>query len=172
MPAYQFLKDSRLIELAISQFDKDPRDPDANFTPQELNALIHNFNEEEKWVVKNARKQNKSPAEAIYKLARARGFTPQAPAAPQPAAKVPAVDPNARTTPPPPTPPARAVAPNVVAELDALRNARDAGVSLSDGGGSPGNALTAESLLQMSDGEFQEYMDTLPQHKIDALMGR
>jgi hypothetical protein len=90
------LKDSRLTELAISLFDKDPTDPAQVFTQAEINKLVADFNAEEKWVVANARKAGKSPSAAIMKLAKGRGFKPQvaqAQAAPAAAPAAPAVAP-------------------------------------------------------------------------------
>lgn len=172
--AYQFLKDSRLTEICISEFDKDPNDPEAIFTKDEVAKMVQMFNAEEKWVVGNAIKQGKSPAQAILKLARARGFkkpeaaparaaAPAAPAAP--AARVPAVR-NGNGAPPAPAAPSAAQA---LAELAA---AKAAGVSLSDGGGAPPQGLSAEILLAMDDDEFAELVDQLPKHQLDALMGR
>src|SRR6266576_632698 len=90
VPAYQFLKDSRLTEISITKFDKDPRDP------EEIQTLVNIFNNEEKWVVGEAIKNRRSPAQAIMKAALARGYVrpqaapPAAPAPPAPKARAPA----------------------------------------------------------------------------------
>lgn len=169
--AYQFLKDSRLTELAISLFDKDPTDPAQVFTPAEITQLVNDFNAEEKWVVANARKGGKSPAAAIMKLAKGRGFKPQAatPAAAEPpaapAAAVPAVV--------PPKPAGNGAAPDAVAKIKAEAEGAAASRSLSDGGGAPpALELTPERLLKMNDDEFARYIDNLPKDRLDALMGR
>jgi hypothetical protein len=171
--AYQFLKDSRLTEICISQFDKDPNDPNEVFTKQEVETMVQKFNAEEKWVVGTAIKAGKSPAMAIMKLARSRGFKPAAAAAAAPAPKpaagpapgVPAVRNGTGAKPP-------AAVPSVVDQLADLAAAQDAGRSLSDGGGAPPQGLSAEMLLKLDDEEFAALVDQLPKHQLDTLMGR
>lgn len=169
--AYQFLKDSRLTEICISEFDKDPNDPNEQFTKDEVAKMVQMFNNEEKWVVGTAISKNKSPAAAIMKLARARGFKPAAAApAPRPAAGA-APAPAARAA-VPAVRPAPAAVPSAAAELAALATNVQNGRSLSDGGGAPPQGLTAEILLNMSAEEFEEMIDTLPTHQLNTLMGR
>lgn len=171
-PAYQFLKDSRLTEICISEFDKDPNDPEVIFTRQEVAKMVQIFNAEEKWVVGNAIKAGKSPTAAIMKLARARGFKYAPPAAaaadPAPAARAAPAAPRNGTGRALPAP----AAPTAAEALVALAAAKEAGKSLSDGGGAPPSGLTAEVLLRMDDDEFAELIDGLPKHQLDALMGR
>lgn len=172
-PAYQFLKDSRLTEICISEFDKDPNDPNEVFTPQEVARMVQIFNAEEKYVVGNAIKAGKSPTAAIMRLAKARGFKPPPPvtAQPSPAAQSRAVVP-ARTNGAAPAAPA-ATAPSAAAELATLAAAKEAGKSLSDGGGAPPpTGITAKMLLDMDDDQFAAFVDDLPQHELDSLMGR
>lgn len=182
--AYQFLKNSRLIELGISLFDKDPTDPNVQFTPAEVNKMVTDFNAEEKWVVANAIKQKKSPAQAIMKLARGRGWkVPEAapaggaPAAPAAAAAQPGALPG-KPGGIPATPAARAApaapgARSAVAQIQAEAAAAAASRSLSDGGGAPPPVeLTPEVLLKMDDAEFGAYVDSLPKGRLDAIMGR
>jgi hypothetical protein len=182
--AYQFLKNSRLTELGISLFDKDPTDPNEVFTQAEINRMIADFNAEEKWVVQNAIKSKKSPSAAIMKLARGRGWkppapgaaatAPAAPAAAAPAAPAPRAPTNGNGAPPPlAQPPAAAPARSAVDQITEEAAAAAAGRSLSDGGGAPPpTELTAEKLLRMSDDEFARYVDNLPKEKLDAIMGR
>lgn len=153
--AYQFLKDSRLTEICISEFDKDPNDPEEVFTPQEVARMVQIFNAEEKYVVGNAIKAGKSPTAAILRLAKARGFKP--PAAPQPAA-VPQPEARSGT--------GRAIipaaAPSAAEQIATLAAARDAGKSLSDGGGAPPESgISAKMLLDMDDEEFRAFIDGL-----------
>ena len=172
--AYQFLKDSRLTEICISEFDKDPNDPNEIFTRQEVARMVQIFNDEEKWVVGNAIKADKSPMAAIVKLARARGFKYAPPAAAAPAAVAPAA-PAAPATAAPRNGTGRALAPAASTAAEALATlaaAKEAGKSLSDGGGAPPSGLTAEMLLRMDEDEFAELIDGLPKHQLDALMGR
>lgn len=163
--AYQFLKDSRLTELAISLFDKDPTDEGQIFTQAEINKLVSDFNAEEKWVVSNARGAGKSAAAAIMKLAKGRGFKPQAPPAPSPvpAAAAPAAARPANGN----------GVPNAVAKIQAEAEAAAASRSLSEGGGvPPALELTQDRLLKMSDAEFGRFIDNLPQDQLDSIMGR
>lgn len=167
--AYQFLKDSRFREICISEFDKDPLDPNDvdRFTPQEVARAVQVFNVEEKYVVGSAIKQNKSPTAAIMKLAKARGFKPPA-AAP---AAVPARTNGAAR----PAPAAPAV-PSAAAELAALAAAKEAGKSLSDGGGAPPEGgISAKMLLDMSPEEFEDFIDNLSpkeERQFNELLGR
>lgn len=168
--AYQFLKDSRLTEICISEFDKDPNDPEEVFAPQEVARMVQIFNAEEKYVVGNAIKAGKSPTAAIMRLAKARGFKPPAPAArAAPAAALPAVPATRNGT---GRPPVAATAPSAAEQLATLAAAKEAGKSLSDGGGAPPSGLTAQMLVDMKDEEFEELIDSLPKHQLDALLGR
>jgi hypothetical protein len=174
--AYQYLKNSRLTELGISLFDKDPTDPNEVFTQAQINQMIADFNAEEKWVVQNAKREGKSPSVAIMKLAKGRGWKAPvangngaaapvpAPVAQQPRAAVPA----------PARLPAAAAAPqSVVAKLAAETQGASASRSLSDGGGVPTPPeLTMERLVAMTDPEFNAYMESLPPDRLQSLMGR
>lgn len=168
--AYQFLKDSRLTEICISEFDKDPNDPNEVFTKAEVQKMVQIFNNEEKWVVGNAIKAGKSPSAAIMRLARARGFKAvPAAAAPAPAAPAPR---NGAPRVPAPRAVAPEAVPDVTAALEELRQAQANGRSLSDGGGAPPQGLTAELLIHMSDEEFAEMVGNMPAHQLDSLMGK
>src|SRR6516165_8231067 len=72
--AYQHLKNTRLVELGLALFDKDPSDPKETFTQAEIDKMVEDFNTEEAWVVQNALQGGKSPAKAIMKLAKGRGW--------------------------------------------------------------------------------------------------
>lgn len=169
--AYQFLKDSRLTELAMSLFDKDPNDPTQVFSQAEITRLVNDFNAEEKWVVTNARKGGKSPSAAIMKLAKGRGFKPSAVAQAAPPAPAAAASPAI----PAPAKNGNGAAPvaTAVAKIQAEAEGAAASRSLSDGGGAPpALELTPDRLLKMGDDEFGQFIDNLPKHKLDALMGR
>lgn len=185
--AYQFLKNSRLVELGIALFDKDPTDPNEQFTQQEINKMIMDFNAEEKWVVNNALQAGKSPAKAIMRLARGRGWRPPQAAAPAPAPQPGAgAQPQPRRAAAPQAPPqlargpaavpARAAAPaavSAVAQLQAEQAGARQSRSLSDGGGAPpAEPLSIEQLLKMGDEEFGMYIDNLPKARLESLMGR
>lgn len=174
--AYQFLKDSRLTEICISEFDKDPNDPAEVFTPQEVARMVQVFNAEEKYVVGNAIKSGKSPTAAILRLAKARGFKPPVavPArAAQPApANGTAIVPAARNG----TGRAPMAAVSAADQLAALAAAKEAGKSLSDGGGAPPESgISAKMLLDMSPEEFEDFVDNLSakeERQLNELMGR
>lgn len=168
--AYQFLKDSRFIEICISEFNKDPTVPEERelITDQEVSRAVQVFNAEEKYVVGNAIKAGISPTAAIMRLAKARGFKPPAPApAARPAAAAPSVPEHTNGAAAPPT------APSASTALATLAAAKEAGKSLSDGGGAPPpTGITAKMLLDMDDDAFASFVDELPQHELDSLMGR
>lgn len=169
--AYQFLKDARLTQIFLSEFDKDPNDEQEQFTPQEIQKAIAIFNGEEKWLVGNAIKAGKSPAHAILKQARVYGFQKPAAAAPAPAAAAPAAPAVPARRAAPAAPPAPA-APSAAAQLEELRVAQQNGKSLSDGGGAPPQGVSAELLLQLSDEDFIDMMEQMSAGQLNALMGR
>jgi hypothetical protein len=60
-----------------------------------------------------------------------------------------------------------------VAQINAERAGQAASRSLSDGGGAPPSGpLTPKELLDMDDEQFGLYIDNLPPHALQALMGR
>src|SRR6516162_5108279 len=170
--AYQHLKNSRLTEIAYSLFEKDPTDPNQQFTPQEIEKMVSDFNEEERWVVGNALRQGKSPAKAITHLARLRGWRP--PQQQQAPVQAPAAQPAQRSKfPPAPAARSSAAVPSAVAQIQAERAGAAASRSLSDGGGAPPSGpLSPNELLAMNDEEFGLYIDNLPKHQLEAMMGR
>src|SRR5690606_10890134 len=96
----------------------------------------------------------KSPAAALYELAKVRGFQRKAAPAPAPAPSAPAADASA------------------VAKLEAINKAKDTAVSLGGAGGSAGGeVLTLETLANMPEAEFEQLSLRLGKHKMRALMG-
>lgn len=175
--AYQFLKNSRLVELGVTLFDKDPTDPAIQFTQAEINKMVSDYNAEEKWVVSEALNAKRSPAQAIMKLARGRGWRAPTATAATPApvlAQTPAAAPAARPVAPAARNGASTPAPGTaVAKLQGEIEGAAASRSLSDGGGSPpGEPLTPEMLLKMNDAEFAAYVDRMPKERLDSIMGR
>ena len=77
--AYQFLKNSRLLELSFALFEKDPRDPNERFTQAEVDQIINEFNNEERQLVSDALQNRRSPARSIMRYAQARGWRPPQP---------------------------------------------------------------------------------------------
>jgi len=68
---------------------------------------------------------------------------------------------------------ARAPVWSAVAQIQAEKAGQAASRSLSDGGGAPPRGpLTPKELLDMDDEQFGIYIDNLPPHALQALMGR
>lgn len=135
--AYNHLYQSRALELAISG------------VPQE--QLIPTIQAEEMEIAAACRRAGISPAERIFAMAKARGFTPKAAeAAPAPAAA-----------------PAETAAQK--AERVAAGQAGP-GKSLSAAGGAPAGEVTLEMLGSMSETEFEAFANKNPE-KLARLMG-
>jgi hypothetical protein len=175
LPAYQFLMDTRIAELAIARFGQvDPK----QLTQQEFDAIEKVIAAEERTLVQTALQRRGpdgrrgSPARLIFDMAKARGFKPAAAAAAPAAGRVaPAVAGGAA-----PAAAAAAAAgsqqqPSVKDEIDRIKAGSDAALSLSSGGGAPASALTAQKLVSMSDAEFGHMMETLDPEKLQELMG-
>lgn len=165
--AYNFMKDVRLVEIAIGEFDKDPTDPDATFTKPELDRIVQFFNEEERALAEDNFRKGRSPAATIYKIAKKRGYAPKAAAAsPPPPPAAPGKNGNGTSV------PAVRTAP-VVSEVQRLRKATENGKSLSDGGSTSDiTSLTPDRLIAMSEEEFGDLVDRLPPRQLAELMGR
>jgi len=170
--AYQHLKNTRLVELGLALFDKDPSDPKQTFTQAEIDKMVEDFNTEEAWVVSNAMAKGNSPAKAIMKLAKGRGWRPpQVQQAEAPSAKPPKI--YAKGSALAGSPVGRFSAQSAVAQIQAEKAGQAASRSLSDGGGAPPSGpLTPKELLAMNDEEFGYYIDHLPKPQLEALMGR
>lgn len=174
--AFVHLRETRYRELGFIYADIDINDPAqcARLAPEEQVQLSQNiqraFYNEQMMVAKSALQSKKSPAKVVANLARARGFTPKAPAAPANGAAL--AKPNGKDA----APAARSVAPaasgSVSDQLQAIREGTEASRSLSDAGGAPGGAITPERLATMSDDEFQEFYDKMPKGQFDRLMGK
>jgi hypothetical protein len=176
--AYQHLKDARLTQICLGEFGKDPNDSGEVFTPQEVQRMVQMFNAEEKWLVGKAIKEKRSPAAAIMAMAKTFGFKPDsaATAAQQqaaPAAQVPARRQQAASPARQQQAPAAQQQPDAMQQLEQLRQNQENARSLSDGGGAPPmSGLTAEMILRLGDEEFAEMVDSMPEHQLNALMGR
>jgi hypothetical protein len=110
----------------------------------ERNRFIAN---EERQLVASAFQSRRSPAQMLYSLAVARGFS---------------------HTPPAPAP----AQPNHAAKIEAIaKGQRAAGISLSAAGGSAGEGLTAAALADMSEEEFSAVAAKLGKSKLRQLMG-
>ena len=102
-----------------------------------------------------------SPAAAIYKLAKARGYKGAAPGGdPAPAAAAPAAAPKP------------AADPGAVAKLEAINKAKETVVSLGGSGGSAGgDVLTMESLANMSEADFNATAKRIGKAGMARIMG-
>lgn len=135
--AYFHLVEARHKELeALGVGDKGQR-----------NALIA---QEEKGLVAQALKAQKSPAQVIYALAQARGFSgSSAASSPNPA--------------PSPNPAAQ--------KLENIKQGQQKTVSLSNAGGSPGEGMSIEALVNMSDEDFHKKVGHLSRNQLRKLLG-
>lgn len=183
VPAYQYLMNSRLSELAMYYFGKDLTEEGVALTAQEIQKIKSTAAGEERQLVAEALQQGQSPAQRVYQLARARGFKPQAaaaPAAPRPAANGAANPTNGAAAPtngqaaPAPLATnggAAPAAPSVSDEIARIKAGQEASLSLSGGGGVPSVPFTAQKLADMPQAEFDRLMDTLNPDEVRALMG-
>jgi antitoxin (DNA-binding transcriptional repressor) of toxin-antitoxin stability system len=132
--AYVHLMTGRHRELeAMGMTDADER-----------NRFIAN---EERQLVASAFQSRRSPAQMLYSLAVARGFS---------------------YTPPAPAP----AKPDHAAKIESIaKGQRQAGASLSAAGGSAGEGLTAAALADMTDEEFSALSAKLGKSKMRQLMG-
>lgn len=105
-----------------------------------------------------------SPAAALYKVAKVRGYTPKAPGGqPAPGGAAPAPKPAADPA---------AVDPAAVAKLEAINKAKETVVSLGGSGGSAGgDTLTMEALANMSEAEFNATAKRIGKAGMARIMG-
>lgn len=108
--------------------------------------------EQERELVANALKQNKSPAELIYGIAKTRGFYGSSPK----------VIPQQNAT-------QRQASPE--AKIDNVLRGQGAVLSLSKAGGASGEGLTVEALASMSEAEFAAMTKSLSKAQLRAIMG-
>jgi hypothetical protein len=138
-PAYRHLVATRHAELsAIGVNDEAQR-----------NAII---SREEGEMVVNAMKNKLSPAEAIYKVAKARGFAPTPPKTPEQTQQE-----NAKKG---------------QEKIANLRNGMKAADTLSNPGTAPSEGLTYAALVAMSDTEFDAAISKMSKQQVDKIMGK
>jgi hypothetical protein len=160
VPAYTYLmnmRDRQYTTLGI-------RDPN------ERMARIVN---EEREIMHSAYAERVNPAQRIYELALASGFNPDAaPAVAGNGAPAAGSSAPAAAAAPASAPAAHAgAAPNVAAEIEAVRRGQAAAQSLSHGGGVPPDQLTPDMLGNMSDEDFQHVMNRLSKSRQRELLG-
>lgn len=167
-PAYSYLMQVRTAQLANYHFGKDLTDPATPaLTQQEINKIKSEVAREEKALVGNAIKAGKSPAQAVYAMARMTGFRPPA-ATPAPTNGAAASGNGAK---PPATNGAAASVPTVRSEIDRIKSAQDASLSLSGGGGSPAPVLDARKLADMPQDQFNELLENMSRGDLMRIMG-
>ncbi len=175
--AYQHLRASRVQELALFHFGIDLTAENApQLTEQQANRIANDFNAEERGIAENAISQRRSPAQAVYQMARYRGYTPrQAAAASNGAtngANGHANGANGAANGKAPVNGGGAAAngkANVSEEIARIKAGTEASVSLSDGGASPSNPMTPQKLADMPEAEFNALMDRLDPEEIRVL---
>lgn len=175
--AYNFLMNQRVAELALYHYGVEAMKDDGSIdktklTADQMRRVLADVAAEERELVTNNIKANKSPAAAIYQMARTRGFRPPAPQ--QAGAGAGAGAQNGAGTGKAPGgldgSQGRRV-PNVADEIAGVRNRQAAAMSLSQGAGSPGQqALTPERLANMSQAEFDDLMEQIGDSGFQRLM--
>lgn len=184
LPAYQYLMSVRIQQLANYHFGKDLTDPAAApLTGPELAKIKSEVGREERQLVSQAIKSGKSPAAAVYAMARMTGFRPAAPGAAPVAATAPAAGNGAGTgsapavaaavaaaTPAAGNGAAPAAKPSVRQEIAAIKAGQEAALSLSAGGGAPAPILNAEKLANMPEEEFGALLDKMSRGELQRVM--
>lgn len=167
-PAYQHLMEVRLLQLANYHYGKDLTDPNCPpLTSVEQTRIKGEVAREEKALVARALKEGKSPAAAVYAMARMTGYRPNA-TGPAGQTLASAAAKPAALAPPAAAAPAK---PSVKAEIDRIKAGQDAALSLSSGGGVPAGSLTPEKLANMPDEEFGALVDQMSRGDFARIMG-
>ena len=147
---YQYLLASRQKELRLL--------PAYRSNPIALRQAIE---ADELAIVQSAFESGDSPAAVIYAIAEARGFVPK-----QPAEEVIVEEKK----------PEEVAKPNGADKIDEIEKRRDASISLSDGGGSPGGEkITLEAIDRMKPDEFKAFVARINKNNpkgYDKLMQR
>lgn len=134
---------------------------------------------EERGLVRNALKENQSPAQRLFEMAKANGFVPPAPVAKDlPAVQQPLV-PGTPLGEMPKTPAAAAAAaapeagkvPTVAEQVALAARGAEAALSLSSGGGAPVEQLTAAKLLTMDEDDFDRAVAGMSKAKLREVFG-
>ncbi len=165
IPAYTYLMQVRTAQLANYHFGKDLTDPATlPLTATEVNKIKAEVAREEKALVGNAIKAGRSPAQAVFAMAKMTGFRPDAPkaAATTNGAGNGAAKPNGA---------AAAPAPTVRSEIERIKSAQDASLSLSHGGATTTPVLDARKLADMPQDQFDTMLETMSRGDLRRLMG-
>ena len=123
---------------------------------------------EERGLVRNAMKENASPAQRLFEMAKAAGFVPPAPEAPA-APAVPGIPlseaPKVAAAAPKPG------IPSVSEQVTLAAQGAEAALSLSSAGGAPVEQLTAAKLLSMDEDAFNEAVAGMSKAKLREIFG-
>lgn len=180
-PAYQYLMQSRAIELAQYWFGKDITDQNEQLTADQIDRIRKSIALEERDMVREAVEQGLSPSQRVMALARARGFRPMTPE--QIAAtragqngQQPAAQTNGAAQPAPQAAPGALAQPqqqkpSVADEIARIKAGTEASRSLSDGGAAPAPTLTPERLVNMNQDEFGELLENLRPDQLRQILG-
>ena len=151
--AYDFLLASRQKELRLL--------PAYRNNPAALRQAIQ---ADELAIVQSALESGDSPAAVIYAIAGARGYAPKQPEPPE---EKPADEAKKSE---------EVVKQNGADKIDEIEKRRDASISLSDGGGSPGGEkITLEAIDRMKPDEFKAFVARINKNNpkgYDKLMAR
>lgn len=178
--AFVHLRETRYRELGFIYADIDITDPEqcATLSIEQQGALKQQiqrgFHNEQMLVAKQALQAKKSPAKVVKNLAKARGWAAKVAEAVGAAGdeggagagggKSPA-KPNGRSG------NGKRQEVGVSEQLDAIRAGQANSRSLSDAGGSPGGDMTPERIAEMSDEDFEDFLNG---HKkqLDRALGK
>lgn len=176
--AYNYMLVSRMTEIALNNFGKDIA-PGADgqaadkLTPNEAARIKAMVESEEMELVSSAIRQNKSPAERIFKFAWARGFRPQAAAAAEAGGKTNGAEGGKKNGHAPGSLAAEAEAVDsaggagangkgsVREEVRRIQRGVEASASLSSGGGAPARTITPQMIANMDQDEFNDLVTRL-----------
>lgn len=178
VPAYQFLMQSRLAELAMYYDGVDVYSDGATLSPEQIQRIRRVAASEERQLVTEAIRAGQSPAERVFRLARSRGFRPAAPGAAPPPPPVPGARPNGNGTHQPngngaAAPPAAAAPaqPSVIDEIARIKAGQGASLSLSNAGGTTPIPLDARRLADMPESEFRHMVENMAPEQLKAILG-
>ena len=128
---------------------------------------------EERGLVRNALKENASPAQRLFEMAKAAGFTPPAPVVDPPAAQplVPGAALDAAVKPAAAAAVAKPAIPTVTEQVALAAKGAEAALSLSNVGGSPVEQLTATKLLAMDEDDFDQAVAGMSKARLREVFG-
>lgn len=128
---------------------------------------------EERGLVRNALKENASPAQRLFEMAKAAGFVPPAPVADPPAAQplVPGTPLGEIAKPAAAPVAAKPGVPSVAEQVALAAKGAEAALSLSNVGGAPVEQLTAAKLLAMDPDDFDYAVAGLSKTKLREIFG-